>query len=241
MAPVKPARYEFDASSIAVLRTRLKMKQTKMAELLGVPANTLSRWETGATKPDAESLAAIHSIAIENGASVNFFKKVIREQPASPKGENAKGAGKSLGATKSILRVVSFLDFQNIGVAERDFAAFNKSLRKELENRFPNAKRRRFRAFVSSGANLDIFESNQWSVDEGIGNRDVDITKAIRDYCQSDAKRKAVVLMTKDGDFAGIIKEIQNKGVQVYLMAPANPSKKLLDVVDKKRRIPWPA
>ncbi len=217
MAPVKPGRYEFDFGSIVVLRTRLKMKQTKMAELLGVPANTLSRWEKGATKPDAESLAAIHSIAIENGASVNFFKKATREQ------------------------VAIFFDVQNNGVSKIKFAAFNKSLRKEVEDRFPNAKRRRFRAFVSSGANLDIFESNQWSVDEGIGNRDVDITKAIRDYCQSDAKRKAVVLMTKDGDFAGIIKEIQNKGVQVYLMAPANPSKKLLDVVDKKRRIPWPA
>ena len=75
MAPVKQRNYEFDASSIAVLRTRLKMKQTKMAELLGVPANTLSRWETGSTKPDAESLAAIHSIAMENGATVNFSRR----------------------------------------------------------------------------------------------------------------------------------------------------------------------
>jgi uncharacterized LabA/DUF88 family protein len=65
--------------------------------------------------------------------------------------------------------------------------------------------------------------------------------KAVRDYCQSNAKGTAVVLLTKDGDFASLIKEIQGKGAHVYLMAPSGASRKLLDVVDKQRRIPWPA
>lgn len=241
MAPVKSRNYEYDASSIAVLRTRLKMKQTKMAELLGVPANTLSRWENGTTKPDAESLAAIHSIALENGATVNFFKKATGTQPASQKLRNGEASGKSSPVTKGISRMAAFLDFQNVGVAEKDFAKFNKSLRKKLADRFPNSKRSRFRAFVDSGKNSRMFESNQWNVNKGSGNRDKDIVKAVRDYCQSNAKGTAVVLLTKDGDFASLVKEMQGKGAHVYLMAPPGASKKLLDVVNKQRRIPWPA
>jgi transcriptional regulator with XRE-family HTH domain len=38
-----------------------------------VPKNTVSRWETGATTPDADSLAAIYSIAREAGVVANFF------------------------------------------------------------------------------------------------------------------------------------------------------------------------
>ena len=41
MAPVKPRNYEFDASSIAVLRTRLKMKQTKTATSPALPCDTI--------------------------------------------------------------------------------------------------------------------------------------------------------------------------------------------------------
>lgn len=239
MAPVKQRNYEFDASSIAVLRTRLKMKQTKMAELLGVPANTLSRWETGSTKPDAESLAAIHSIAMENGATVNFFKKTTSTQRVPKKGETAKaGAGPSPVA-QNVSRVGIFLDFQNVGVSEKDFASFTKILRKKLDDCFPNSKRNRFRAFVSSGKNSNIFESNQWSVNKCSRNRDKDIMKAVRDYCQSNAKGTAVLLLTKDGDFAGLIKEMQDKGVHVYLMAPPSASNKFLNVVDQQHRVPW--
>jgi len=44
-----------------------------MAELLGVPANTLSRWETGITVPDANALSAIISIAKEHGMEPPSF------------------------------------------------------------------------------------------------------------------------------------------------------------------------
>ena len=37
-----------------------------MADLLGVPPNTLPRWETGWAVPDANSLAAVYSVAMEH-------------------------------------------------------------------------------------------------------------------------------------------------------------------------------
>jgi hypothetical protein len=90
-------------------------------------------------------------------------------QPASKKGRNAETASKSLPVTKGIARMGAFLDFQNVGVAEQDFAKFNKSLRKKLADRFPNSKRSRFRAFVDSGKNSKMFESNQSNVNKGSG------------------------------------------------------------------------
>jgi transcriptional regulator with XRE-family HTH domain len=62
MTPINQGLYEFKKESLIELRKTMGVSQSKMAELLGVPANTLSRWETGATVPDASSLAAIYSL-----------------------------------------------------------------------------------------------------------------------------------------------------------------------------------
>ena len=223
MAPVKPRSYEFDVSSIVMLRTRLKMKQTKMAELLDVPANTLSRWENGSTKPDAESLAGIHSIALENGATVNFFKKKAVPQPKSAKS----------------LRVAVLADFQNVGVSANNVAKFDKHVRDSVERLFPNPKQSLYRAFISPKQAGPALKQSGWKVKEGAGNWDKDIIQQAKAYCGENPKGTALVLITKDGDFAQLIKDLRGKGVETYLMAPANSSRKLLDVVDKKHRIPW--
>ena len=74
MTPIKQGLYEFRRDSLIDLRNSLGINQGKMAELLNVPANTLSRWETGATVPDAESLAAFYSLAQDHGSiSPSFF------------------------------------------------------------------------------------------------------------------------------------------------------------------------
>ncbi len=73
MAPVNQGMYEFKKDSLTEIRKRMGVSQNKMAELLGVPANTLSRWETGATVPDAGALAAIYSLAREQGVDTPLF------------------------------------------------------------------------------------------------------------------------------------------------------------------------
>lgn len=73
MTPAKQGDWEFNKESLVELRKQLGITQNRMAELLDVPPNTLSRWETGVTVPDAESLAAIYSLAQRKGISVNFF------------------------------------------------------------------------------------------------------------------------------------------------------------------------
>ena len=225
MAPVKARSYEFNARSIAEVRARLKMKQAKMAELLGVPANTLSRWETGATTPDANSLAAIYSIAQDNGLSVNFFEeRAMTTQQAQNKR----------------LRVGVFADFQNVGIPAKTFSQFNKQARQQIEARFPDAKRKRFRGFLGQKQFGTTLRSNQWGVVQIQGNVDAELIKQAKAYCKTKPNDTALVLITKDGDFSNLAKELRATGVQVWLLSPPDTSKKLREAIGKQQVIPWP-
>ena len=73
--PVNPNDFEYQFSPRSLVETREKMSlsQAKLAARLDLPANTVSRWERGETTPDANSLAAIYSIAKEHGLTPVFF------------------------------------------------------------------------------------------------------------------------------------------------------------------------
>jgi len=73
MTPIKQGKYEFKKESLIDVRKKMGISQAKMAEVLGVPANTLSRWEIGTTVPDAKNLAGFYSLAKEHGITPAFF------------------------------------------------------------------------------------------------------------------------------------------------------------------------
>lgn len=79
MAAVKKGFYEFDPNSIKVIRQKLNLKQSDLAQMLGetTTKTTISRWENSETTPDAKSLAAIYSIAVQGGIRPEFFKKPV--------------------------------------------------------------------------------------------------------------------------------------------------------------------
>ena len=81
MVPAKPQGYKFSPGSIVALRKRLGLSQGQMADRLGIAQNSLSRWETGATTPDAKSLAAIYSVGAEEGIMPSFFVKDAVKEP----------------------------------------------------------------------------------------------------------------------------------------------------------------
>ena len=227
MAPVNPRSYEFDASSIAVLRTRLKMKQAAMAKMLGVPANTLSRWETGATKPDADSLAAIYSIAMENGIPINFFEEKAMPQPTQSQRS----------------RAVVVADFQSLGISAGTVPAFDDFVRKEVQRRVPNAKKPLFKVFSNprQSASTDALQERHWRIWEDSGDWDDDISHQVKSDCGHDPKGTSLFLITRDGDFANLIGDLKHDGVQVYLLARPNASKKLQEAAGKRSIISWPA
>lgn len=206
MAPVKAGKYEFRPDSLVQVRERVGLSQAKMANLLGVPANTLSRWETGATSPDAESLAAIYSAAVEHGIAPDFFQR-RRPMPKQGKGPS---------------RLLVMWDFQNLGVRENRVEPLNSWLRLEMDKRFPGTSYRRFKAFShpKQEAAADQLQELGWRVFEDDADMDEEIVNQSKSDCGQEPKDTILVLITKDGGFKDLVAEAQRKGVTVYLVTP---------------------
>lgn len=111
MTPISQGMYEFKNESLIEMRKRMGIAQSKMAELLGIPANTLSRWETGNTVPDASALAAIYSLAKEHGLSdiPQFFS--IRNNPLEVK-IGSKPSNQPMNSLSSYHLLRSYLNTQ---------------------------------------------------------------------------------------------------------------------------------
>ena len=132
MTPKKSGKkglYEFMPSSIVEIRKRLKLSQAAMANLLGVPPNTLSRWETGATVPDANYLALVYSVAKEHNITPVFFGMRRESQQAQ----------------KSRYRLIVMWDFQTLGVPAGQVTEADTWIRTEVQRRF-------------SGVNFQLFK-----------------------------------------------------------------------------------
>lgn len=207
MAPVKAGKYEFRPDSLVQVREQVGLSQAKMANLLGVPANTLSRWETGATSPDAESLAAIYSAAVEHGIAPDFFQR-RRPMPKQGKGPS---------------RLLVMWDFQNLAVRENQVAPLNSWLRGEMDRRFPGTSYRRFKAFShpQQEAAADKQQELGWRVFEDDADMDEEIVNQSKSDCGQEPKDTILVLITKDGDFRELATELRRKGVTIYLVTPS--------------------
>ena len=193
--------------------------------LLGVPPNTLSRWETGATTPDATSLVAVYSVSIEEGVAPVFFRR--------------RKSMKQAATVRTIL--LTMWDFQNMGVSVYDVPRVDEWIRGALGSQFPMTTRRRYKAFshpqqttaTDTLANLD---RGAWEDEEDADEKLVSHCKA---DCGQDPGSTILVLITNDSDFADLIAEMKSKGVRVYLLA-LSPAQELLDAVGQKKWITWP-
>lgn len=222
---VKKGTYEFKPSSLVEIRKRLNMSQVAMANLLGVPPNTLSRWETGATVPDANFLALIYSVAREHNVTPSFFS--IRREPQDKR--------------KPRYRLVVMWDFQTLGVPTGQVAEADAWLRTEVKRRFSGISFQLFKAFTFpyQSAAADILESMGWRVWE----EDTGINEEIIDQSRSDAGQEPggtiLVLITRDNSFIDLVDELKMQGVRVYLVAPEFSNQELVEKVGRRRWIQW--
>ena len=203
MSTINPDRYEYRHQSLVELRAELKLKQSKMAELLGVPANTLSRWETGATTPDATALAKFYSIALSNGKEPKFFRL---------KGKNPIGRG----------RLLVMWDFQNSGIRANRVDSVARRIRETLDIRFAGASYRRFKAFGRPDQTVatDKLVELGWRVWEDDEDMDDEIDSQARSECGQVPKDTTLTLIANDGDYADLIGQLKNRGVEVYVLTP---------------------
>jgi DNA-binding XRE family transcriptional regulator len=226
MTPTKSGDYEYSFKSIVEVRTKLRLSQVDMAKKLGVPTTTLYRWETGATKPDASSLASIYSIAMENGIKPNFFPRRSQLKEKKPVRE----------------KLLIMWDFQNMPVSAKDVPEIDKWIRVEMGRRFPTTTRRRFKAFAHTSQTdaTDALLDLEWKVYEDDSDMDEELIDQSRSECLQDPENVILVIITQDRDYAELIEELKLKGVRVYVMTSQNTGKNLIELVGNKRWILWP-
>ena len=219
MASITPGNYLFDHTSIASTRVKLKMKQAKMAQRLGIPVNTLSRWETGATIPDAKSMAAIYSLAKSLGITPQFFKEVPLTKPQ----------------TNYRSRLVVMVDFQNLGISAKNVAQFDSWIRATVEQKATSATKKHFKAFggTNQAAAIDKFSGLKWKSSKRSEDSDDAIIMESKSNCGHDPSDTVLVIATKDGGFASLVNEMKQWGVMVYIVGPESTSQKLQQAVEK--------
>ena len=222
MAPADKGSYRFDPKSIVDIRNRLGIAQFEMARLLGVPANTVSRWETRKATPDANSLAAIYSFAQDRGLNITFFRQFVEGHRT---------------------RLVMILDFQNLGVSALNVQRMDRYIMDEMERLAPSTHQEVFKAFASPDQVVGVSELKKlkWRVRIDESDQDDAIVQQVKSDCGQDPEDTILVICSRDGDFAGLVKEMQDWGVEVYLLTPPGASQALLNSVELDHRTEWPS
>lgn len=229
MTPIRPEDYEyiFDHAQLKITRDKMGLSQAKVAEMLDVPVNTLSRWENGVTSPDAKSLAAIYSIVKQQGKTVEFFK---RRTPQKAKA----------GKTKLLLA----WDFQNESLKASDLEEEWGVMLDYIDLLFPSTKVFRiFRAYTSPHQNeaKSVLKSLDFEVLEGFFDADSQLIKDTVEDCTTNPKKWVFILASDDGGYVQMLKYLKEKGVEVYIWGSDECSDRLQDAVDDEHFIPWDA
>lgn len=225
MTPAKKGSYEFKPDSLVEIRGKLKISQAEMAKQLGVPPNTLSRWENKATVPDANSLASIYSLAKDHGLTPTFF-----------------GIRKDVKTSQKIRdRLLTMWDFWTLGLNQYQVEEAEAWIKAELAKRFSNMSVEIFKAFShpSQSSATDKLTELGWRVWEDNSDMDEELIDQARSDAGQDPKATILVLITRDNAFVDLFKELHKKGVRIYLIAPNNTDADLIEEVGRKRWIEW--
>lgn len=212
MAPIKQGKYEFKRDSLKEVRKRIGISQAQMAKHLGIPANTLSRWENGATTPDATHLAAFYSLAKEYNIIPAFF-----------------------GLRDSLFPydlVVSW-DFQTVGTSVMSVQFAHSTILQELRQRF-SGKTPLYKAFAHPTQNEAAKELQNlgWRIyidDSEVFQYIVDDAKS---DCGHNPEETIFVLISDDNDFCNLIDELKSTDVQVYVMSTQTFNNSLFNKID---------
>lgn len=249
--PVSPGsfEYQFSPGALKQVRDKLGLSQTKLAARLDLPVNTISRWERGETTPDANSLAAIYSIAKERGLEPEFFQKGVgMVSSTKSRQESQKPLGGRVVLNRQRTRLVVIWDYQNVAL-EAD-AAYDTwfYMEKFVDIAFPNTMDNWvFKVYASGEHRQSVSSLRHCEVSTSYGNADYQIKQDTRRLCGFQPfgwpavapKDTVLVLVSKDGDFAELISEAEQAGVDVYLWAPPGCSQDLRGAVKKANIIPW--
>ncbi len=242
MAPIRPDLYDysFDRAVLSQIRKKLALSQAKLASLLDIPVNTLSRWEVGTTTPDADALAAIYSIAKQHGVSPNFFKR-------------RAGMEQSMSQRS---KLVLPWDYQNLALEVEQIEDEWAYMKDYLDILFPRTRKNRvLRVYgrqppftltypVLQGQSIptvrSTFEGLGFEVLESYFDADSQLARDSLQECRADPNRTVFILVSKDRDYSELLKELRRIGVEVYIWSREDEtSQKLKTSVENGNLIPW--
>lgn len=226
MVQVKLGAYRFRKEIITELRQQLGLSQAEMGAKITVPKNTVSRWETGATVPDALQLAAIYSIGMEQGITPNFFARAKKQQKKKHK------------ATTRTTALV-YWDMQNVAPGSKQVgqweAAIEKAVKSVCGQAVPTSK-----VFHSPDQQKAVDKLEGWRKQVCDEDCDERIISQVRSDAGHNPSNTAVFLITRDRGYVNLIKEQRAKNVLVYVITPPNVSKKLVSAVGEEYLITLP-
>lgn len=225
MTALKSGEYVFNPKTIEEVRKRMGLTQQEFSDKLGIAKTAISRWEQGKVTPDADSLAAIYSLAKNDRIEPVFFKKV----EAKPK------EGRS--------NLFVSWDYQNMPLPSREAVEKAELIRDELTKKFLSVSHAVFKVFASSrqASVTNEISKQGWRLEEFDSDIDEELDSQAWSDCNQVPQDTLFVLITKDGDFTGLIEDLRKKGVRVYLMAPEKANQELIEAVGRKNRISFPA
>jgi transcriptional regulator with XRE-family HTH domain len=225
MSRLITGEYEFKKEVLIEIRRRMGLSQGKMAALLGVPPNTLSRWENGVTFPDANSLASIYSIAKKHNFTPEYF---------GLRGVKAE--------THSLrYRLIVLWDFQTYGTAQSWVREADARISEILKQRFNELNDQIFKAFTHPDQHISGLELEKrgWGVREGRNEIQGDIINTAKSLCGQDAAGSVLVLISRDNGLFGLIEELKSWGVLVYALYSQSYNNRLLEGCGEKFGIQW--
>jgi transcriptional regulator with XRE-family HTH domain len=225
MSPPKSGDYEFKEEVLTAIRKRIGLSQGKMAELLGVPPNTLSRWENGVTFPDANSLASIFSVAKKYSITPEYF--------------GLRGIKTETRPLR--YRLIVLWDFQTFGTLQGWVKEADAKISEILKHRFSELNDQIFKAFIHSEQRLagKELEKLGWNVREGRYEILSDIINSAKSLSGQDAEGTVLVLISNDNSLFSLIEELKSWGVLVYVLYNQPYNNRLLDGAGDKFGIQW--
>ena len=259
--PVIPSdfEYQFSPAALREVREQLGLSQAQLAKRLNLPTNTVSRWERGDTSPDANSLAAIYSIATGAGLEPVFFRRggdMVSSTKRRQDPQRPLNGRRVLNRQRTKLAMM--WDFQNVPLEPDDAFDAWFYMEKFLDIAFPSVDDWNLKVYAAWQRNDAVKNLRYLDVSQVGYNADSQIEQDIRSFCNltdsnvwwgtnvwwgqdqdHDPKDTVLILVSKDGDFADLLHEADQAGVDVYLWAPPGCSRDLLGAARKDHVIPW--
>lgn len=217
--------HRFDPQSIALMRTRLGIKQVDLAADLGVAKKQVSDWETGKSAPSLSVLGAIYSIGAGRGQAPEFFAPVkSQDKIPSPPPE---------------VSISVYWDMQNIAPSKKKAVDRETVIKAAVENIAPGVKPQ-LRGFAGPSQKAGFKKLTGWDIQTSDVDWDERLISEVRKATKEKPTSKIVFLVTGDKGYRALIRELSAGGVTVYLCVLAKVSQRLVSEVKPANVITLP-